>query len=59
MVGLGLTGDQVRIDEGLGDEMIRGQYDVASRFGFPVDFEVYGLFLMQHKLSMVKTGRQG
>ena len=53
VVGLSLTGDQVRINEGLRDEVIRGQCE--SMTGFSVDFEVYVSFPMQHKLSGVIT----
>ena len=58
MVGLSLTGDQVRIDEGLGNEMIRVQHE--SMTGSSVDFEVYVSFpLVLHKLSSVETERKG
>ena len=50
VVGLSLTGDQVRIDEGLGNEMIRVQHE--SMTGSSVDFKVYVSFpLVLRKLS--------
>jgi len=48
VVGLSLTGDQVRINEGLRDEVIGDQHDVITRFGGCVAFVVYMSFPCQH-----------